>query len=69
MTIRSAHTPHIAWHLGRGDVRGLGPLLSCTHCHRFPPHLLSDGSIPCGSCKAITAHISSDMPCDTAYVG
>jgi len=32
------------------------------NCHRFPLHLLSDGTIQCGWCKAITAHMSSDMP-------
>jgi len=47
---RMARTPLIAWHLGRGDVRGLGPLLSCTHCHGFPLHVLSDGTIQRGSC-------------------
>ena len=47
----TAHSPLIAGHLGRGDVRGLGPLLPCTQCHRFPLNLLSDGTRQRDSCK------------------
>ena len=62
MSIRSAHTLTHCLAPWPSDVRRLGTLLSCTHCHRFPLHLLSDGTIQCGSCKAITAHTLRTCP-------